>query len=61
MLEKHNFRLHCFAKTLATGESQQRNEQFETIDQLKQSYQALGNPVMSMDTKKKLIGHGYVY
>lgn len=53
LLEKHNFRLRKAVKTLATGKSQHRNEQFETIDKLKQSYQAAGNPVMSMDTKKK--------
>ncbi len=53
LLEKHNFRKRKAVKTLATGESQHRNEQFETIDQLKHSYQTAGNPVMSMDTKKK--------
>lgn len=30
-----------------------RNEQFERIAELKDSYQAAGNPVISMDTKKK--------
>lgn len=30
-----------------------RNEQFEKIAQLKTQYQAAGNPVISMDTKKK--------
>ena len=30
-----------------------RNEQFDRIAQLKASYQAAGNPVVSMDTKKK--------
>lgn len=30
-----------------------RNEQFENIAALKASYQAAGNPVVSMDTKKK--------
>jgi hypothetical protein len=53
LLEKHNFRKRKAVKTLATGASEQRNEQFETIEQLKQRYQAAGNPVMSMDTKKK--------
>lgn len=43
----------CHVKTLATGESEHRNEQFETIEQLKGSYQATGNPIMSMDTKKE--------
>ena len=37
-----------------------RNEQFERIAELKASYQAAGNPVVSMDTKKKeLIGNFY--
>jgi hypothetical protein len=53
LLEKHNFRKRKAVKTLATGASEHRNEQFETIEQLKQRYQAAGNPVMSMDTKKK--------
>jgi hypothetical protein len=53
LLEKHNYRKRKAVKTLATGESGQRNEQFETIEQLKQSYQASGNPVISMDTKKE--------
>jgi len=45
-------------KTLATGKSEHRNEQFETIERLKQSYQAAGNPVMSMDTKRELYAFG---
>ena len=31
----------------------QRNEQFEHIAALKATYQAAGNPIISMDTKKK--------
>ena len=53
LLEKHNFRKRKAVKTMATGASEQRNEQFEMIEQLQQRYQAAGNPVMSMDTKKK--------
>lgn len=53
LLAKHNFRKRKAVKTLATGKSEHRNEQFETIEQLKQQYQAAGNPVMSMDTKKE--------
>lgn len=38
----------------------QRNEQFEKIAQLRASYHAAGNPVISMDTKKKeYIGNFY--
>jgi hypothetical protein len=53
LLKKHNFRKRKAVKTLATGESEHRNEQFETIERLNQTYQAAGNPVMSMDTKKE--------
>jgi hypothetical protein len=53
LLEKHNFRKRKAVKTLATGESEHRNEQFEQIEQLKDIYQAAGNPIMSMDTKKE--------
>jgi hypothetical protein len=53
LLKKHNFRKRQAVKILATGESEHRNEQFETINRLKQAYQAAGNPVMSMDTKKE--------
>jgi hypothetical protein len=34
-------------------DTQHRNAQFENIARLKAEYQAAGNPVMSMDTKKK--------
>ena len=53
LLEKHNFRKRKAVKALVTGGSEQRNEQFETIERLKDSYQSTGNPVMSMDTKKE--------
>jgi hypothetical protein len=53
LLDKHNFRKRKAVKTLATGGSEYRNEQFETMERLKQAYQAAGNPVMSMDTKKE--------
>jgi hypothetical protein len=53
LLEKHHFRKRKAVKTLATGTSEHRNEQFETIARLKQTYQADGNPVISMDTKKE--------
>ena len=52
LLKKHNYRRRRARKALATGTHPQRNEQFERIEQLKQ-YQSAGNPVMSMDTKKK--------
>jgi hypothetical protein len=53
LLEKHKFRKRKAVKTLATGSSEQRNEQFENIEHLKEEYFAAGNPVISMDSKKK--------
>jgi len=40
-------------KRMAMGEFEHRNEQFEYIAQLKREYFEAGNPVVSMDTKKK--------
>ena len=53
LLEKHHYRKCKAQKRLATGEHPQRNQQFENIERLKQEYQAVGNPVLSMDTKKE--------
>jgi hypothetical protein len=53
LLKKHHYRRRRARKELPTGTHPQRNEQFENIQQLKQRYQAAGNPVISMDTKKK--------
>lgn len=52
LLKKHNFRKRKAVKPLATGASESRNEQCETIERLKTIYQSAGNPVMRMDTKK---------
>lgn len=53
LLAKHHYRRRQAQKTRATGSHPQRNEQFENIQRLKQQYQAAGNPVLSMDTKKE--------
>lgn len=53
LLKKHNYRKRKAQKRLATGNHPQRNEQFENIEQIKANYQAVGNPVLSMDTKKE--------
>lgn len=53
LLEKYNYRKRKAQKRKATGEHTQRNQQFEKIEQLKKSYLEAGNPVLSMDTKKK--------
>lgn len=53
LLKKHGFRKRKAQKRLSGGDTAQRNEQFETIRALRKTYQASGNPVLSMDTKKK--------
>ena len=53
LLTKHHYRKRKAQKRLSTGETAQRNEQFENIEQLRKTYQDSGNPVLSMDTKKK--------
>lgn len=53
LLVKYNYRKRKAQKRRATGEHPQRNQQFENIEQIKVSYEEAGNPVLSMDTKKK--------
>jgi hypothetical protein len=53
LLEKHHYRKRKAQKRLTTGSHPQRNEQFENIERLTMAYQAVGNPVLSMDTKKE--------
>lgn len=53
LLEKHHYRKRKAQKRLATGTHPQRNEQFENIEHIKANYQSVGNPVLSMDTKKE--------
>jgi hypothetical protein len=53
LLERHHYRKRKALKRLSTGEHPQRNEQFEKIEELIETYEAAGNPVVRMDTKKK--------
>ncbi len=53
LLSKHNYHKRKAQKRLATGTHPQRNEQFENIERIKANYQSVGNPVLSMDTKKE--------
>jgi Rhodopirellula transposase DDE domain len=53
LLAKHQFRRRKALKPKACGSSEHRNEQFEKIAHLKTEYLVQGNPVMSMDSKKK--------
>ncbi len=53
LLEKNNFRRRQAFKSEAGKEVPHRDEQFKKIEALKQEYHEQGNPVMSMDVKKK--------
>lgn len=53
LLKKHQFRRRQALKRKATGSNPKRNEQFEKIHALVETYQAAGEPVISMDTKKR--------
>jgi len=53
LLAKHNFRRRQAFKAEAGQQVPQRDDQFHNIASLKQQYHEQGNPVMSMDVKKK--------
>ena len=58
LFKKHGFVKRKPFKNLAAGSHVNRNAQFERIAELRTSYEAAGNPVVSVDTKKKeLIGN----
>jgi len=53
LLKKHTYRRRQAFKTEAGQSVAQRDEQFQNIETLKHAYHEAGNPVMSMDVKKK--------
>ncbi len=53
LLKKHNYRRRKAQKKQTMKRVPKRNEQFENIGRLKTAYEAVGNPIVSMDTKKK--------
>jgi len=53
LLERHGYSRRKALKTESTGISENRDEQFENIARLKDEYQESGNPVISIDAKKK--------
>ncbi len=54
LLQKHNYRRRKAQKKLGLkAEIENRNEQFENITRLKTEFEAAGNPIVSMDSKKK--------
>jgi hypothetical protein len=53
LLKKHHYRRRRARKRQTRKSVPQRNAQFENIAILRAVYELLGNPVLSMDTKKK--------
>jgi len=55
LFKKHGFVKRKMQKTVGTGkgDSEDRNKQFEIIASLRAEYELAGNPIISMDTKKK--------
>jgi hypothetical protein len=54
LLEKNDFRKRKPFKNIAGGKNEFRDDQFKNIERLKQEYEAQGNPVISMDVKKRV-------
>jgi hypothetical protein len=54
LLKKHHFRpRQAFKAEAGKKNIPQRDDQFKNIERLKKDYHAQGNPVLSMDVKKK--------
>lgn len=53
LLWKHHFKQRKARKSLRTGENADRDAQFRRIAHLRAQYEAVGNPVISIDTTKK--------
>ena len=54
LLKRHDYRLRKAQKRQSLKKSvPERNEQFDNIVELRSAYLKVGNPVISMDTKKK--------
>ena len=59
-MKKNGFVLRQSQKKKSYKQHPDRNQQFEKIQSLKEQYQQLGQPVISIDTKKKeLLGNFY--
>jgi hypothetical protein len=53
LLDDADFHRRKLRKTLAMGSHPRRNDQFEYIAELREQYDLLGDPILSMDSKKK--------
>ena len=57
LLKSMGYSLRTNRKSISHTESPQRNEQFEYISRLREQYASKGQPIISVDTKKKeLVG-----
>jgi len=58
ILKAHKYRLHANVKRLSSKQEPERDQQFRYIQSQRAAHQAAGQPVISVDTKKKeLIGN----
>lgn len=53
LFKRHGYVKRKACKSIKLGTTENRNEQFENIAEKKQLYEDAGNPVISVDTKKK--------
>ncbi len=53
LLKKHGFKKRKALKNQTIGSCENRNEQFENINSIRAGYLQNGNPIVSMDSKKK--------
>jgi hypothetical protein len=53
LLRKHRFVKRKMRKTQTVKEAAHRNEQFEQIQRRREEYTEQGNPILSMDVKKR--------
>ena len=53
LLKKHGYVKRKMVKSRPTGEYKERDRQFRKITRLRSKHERAGNPVISVDTKKK--------
>ena len=53
LLKEHGFKKRKALKNETIGSCENRNEQFENINLIRKEYLQSGNPIISMDSKKK--------
>lgn len=60
LLEKHNYKRRKLQKDLPLKDVEDRDSQFKNINKFKEEYIKNGNPILSIDTKKKeMLGNFY--